>query len=196
MTRDDLEKLKEIHLAPYMYLATALIGKARQAGGNAFRHQLDAMTILIDYGYISSVLLKASIIHDLIEDIPEYNRNVILSVDYESPKVYELVLEVSKREGETKAAFLTRIKETGSREAKVLKCADRISNMISLGFVNDFEFIERYSTETERYVYPIAEEVDKNMLFELTCLVKSRRRFLGLIEMRRKYLGEEPHPAP
>ena len=148
MTADDLNKLKEMHLAPYMYLATALIGKARLSGGNMFRHQLDTMTILIDYGYIDSILLKAAIIHDLIEDIPEYNRNVILNADYEAPQVYELVLEVTRPQGEEKPVYLTRIKEQGSRKAKILKCADRISNMISLGFATDIEFIERYTDET------------------------------------------------
>jgi (p)ppGpp synthase/HD superfamily hydrolase len=178
MTHDDLHKLREMHLAPYMYLATALIGKARHAGGNMFRHQLDTMSILMDYGYIDSVLLKASIIHDLVEDIPEYNRNVILAADWEAPQVYELVLEVTRREGESKGDFLTRIKETGSRTAKILKCADRISNMISLGFVNNIQFIERYTEETAHYIYPIAEEVDRNMLFELQCLVDSRRAYI------------------
>lgn len=182
MTVDDLEKLKEMHLAPYMYLATALIGKARMAGGNMFRHQLDTMTILMDYGYIDSVLLKASIIHDLIEDIPEYNRNIILSVDYEAPSVYELVLEVSRAQNEGKSAFLTRIKEHGSDKAKILKCADRISNMISLGFVNNIEFVKRYTEETARYVMPIAGEINQNMLFELRCLVESRRQFLAELD--------------
>ncbi|MDR2864690.1 MAG: hypothetical protein LBV68_03660 [Spirochaetaceae bacterium] len=181
MTHDDMNKLRGIHLAPYMYLATALIGKARQAGGNTFRHQLDTMATLMDYGYIDSILLKASIIHDLVEDIPEYNRNIILSVDYEADRVYNLVLEVSRRIGEKKSEFLTRIKEFGSRNAKILKCADRISNMISLGYVNDIEFIERYTEETERYIFPIAEEVDANMLFELRCLVDSRRQLPNLV---------------
>lgn len=171
-------KLKEIYLAPYMYLATALIGKARMAGGNMFRHQLDTMTILIDYGYIDSILLKASIIHDLIEDIPDYNRNTILSVDHEAHQVYELVLEVSRQTGERKAEFLTRIKEHGSHKAKILKCADRISNMISVGWVTDVEFIKRYTEETAQFVLPIAAEADRNMHFELECLIESRRKFL------------------
>jgi (p)ppGpp synthase/HD superfamily hydrolase len=178
MTTDDLYRLKEMHLAPYMYLATALIGKARHAGGNMFRHQLDTMTILMDYGYIDSVLLKASIIHDLVEDIPEYNRNLILSIDWESPQVYELVLEVTRRAEEGKGEFLTRIRKQGSRNAKILKCADRISNMISLGYVNNSEFITRYTEETALYIFPIAEEIDRNMLFELQCLVESRRAYL------------------
>jgi (p)ppGpp synthase/HD superfamily hydrolase len=165
-----------------MQLATTLIGKSREGGGNMFRHQLDTMTILIDYGYIEPVLLKASIVHDLIEDAPEFNRNQLLSVDYDSPAVYELVLEVSRKSGETKADFLTRILKSGSHSARLLKSADRISNMISLGFVNKREFVVRYIKETARYVFPIAESVDGNMLLELRSLVESRSKSLGIIE--------------
>jgi (p)ppGpp synthase/HD superfamily hydrolase len=184
MTQEQMLQLKEIHLAPYMMLATALIGHSREGGGNMFRHQLDTMSILIDYGYIDSVLLKASIIHDLVEDIPEFSRNLILQTDFEAPRVYELVLEVSKRPGEKKPVFLTRIREEGSRSAKILKCADRISNMISLGFVNRLEFIQRYCTETETYIFPIAEEVNADMRRELGDLVDSRRRLLKMLQQQ------------
>ena len=92
MTTEEMLRLKGAYLAPYMQLATALIGKTREGGGNMFRHQLDTMATLIDYGYIDSVLLKAAIVHDLFEDIPDFNRNLLLNVDYESPAVYELVM--------------------------------------------------------------------------------------------------------
>ena len=178
MNTDEMLRLKGMHIAPYIQLATALIGKSREGGGNMFRHQIDTMATLIDYGYIDSVLLKASVVHDLIEDVPEFNRNQLLSIDYDSPAVYTLVLEVSRRVDETKAAFLTRIKNQGSYNAKVLKVADRISNMISLGFVTNEEFISRYTDETERFIFPIAEEVNKDMLDELKSLVVSRRAYL------------------
>ena len=181
MTTEEMLRLQGIYLAPYMKLATALIGKTREGGGNMFRHQLDTMATLIDYGYIDSVLLKASVVHDLIEDVPDFNRNLILSIDFESPAVYNLVMEVTRYPGETKAEFLTRILETGSQHAKVLKVADRISNMISLGFVINYQFIGRYTEETIRYIYPIAEEVDKAMLSELRSLVESRQRYLSTI---------------
>ncbi|MDR1910049.1 MAG: hypothetical protein LBQ35_09075, partial [Spirochaetaceae bacterium] len=167
MTTEEMLRLKGMHLAPYMQLATALIGKVREGGGNMFRHQLDTMTILLDYGYIDSVILKASIVHDLIEDIPDFNHNLLLAIDYESAAVYDLVLEVSRFPGETKAEFLTRIQRRGSQKAKILKVADRISNMISLGFVNDPAFITRYTEETAAYIFPIAREVDRSMLAEL-----------------------------
>lgn len=170
--------LQGIYLAPYMQIATALIGKQRHAGGNMFRHQIDTMGILLDYGYIDSVLLKASVIHDVIEDIPEFNRNEILGIDSESGQVYDLVMEVTKLEGQVKSDYLKRIIEKGSHRAKVLKCADRISNMISLGFVIDPKFIERYCEETELYVFPLALEVNFEMYQELIKLVISRRQYL------------------
>jgi (p)ppGpp synthase/HD superfamily hydrolase len=139
------------------------------------------MATLIDYGYINSVLLKASIVHDLIEDIPDFNHNLLLTVDYDSPAVYDLVLEVTRFPEETKPEFLTRIHKSGSRHAKILKVADRISNMISLGFVNNTEFIGRYTEETVRYIFPIAEEVDKSMLGELQSLVESRRHYVSAL---------------
>jgi (p)ppGpp synthase/HD superfamily hydrolase len=178
MTHEQMQQLKGMHLAPYLQIATNLIGKSRQGGGNMFRHQIDTMAILIDYGCIDPVLLKASVVHDLLEDVPDFNHNTLLSIDFESHAVYNLVLEVTRREGETKPEFLTRIRETGSHNAKVLKVADRISNMISLGFVNNLEFVERYINETELYLLPIAAEVNQYMLRELSDLVKSRRKYL------------------
>ncbi len=178
MNHQEMLVLKGIYLAPYMQLATALIGKSRHAGGNMFRHQIDTMGILIDYGYIDSVLLKAAVIHDLIEDVPDFNRNLILEVDAESGQVYDLVMEVTKREGQLKSDYLKGIIENGSEKAKILKCADRISNMISLGFVTSPEFIERYCDETEFYILPIALEVNYEMYRELIDLIITRRKYL------------------
>lgn len=178
MDAEHLQQLQKIVLAPYMQIATNLIGKERHAGGNMFRHQMDTMAILIDYGYIDSTLLKASVIHDVVEDIPGFDKNIIINTDFEGQQVLDLVLEVTKREGEQKSQFLRRILVDGSQKAKILKCADRISNMISLGFVTDEKFIERYCDETEFFIFPIALEVDYNMYQELISLVMTRRQYL------------------
>jgi len=177
MTTEEMIRLRETRLAPYIQLATGLIGKSRSGGGNMFRHQLDTMAILVDYGYIDSILLKASIVHDVLEDIPDFNHNSFFSIDYEGHQVYELVREVTRHPGEVKADFLTRIHNEGSWNAKILKSADRISNMITLGFVNDMEFVTRYTEETVKYIFPMAEAVNKYMLMELQTLVDSRRRY-------------------
>ena len=99
MEQHEVALLKGMYLAPYIHLATSLRGKARHAGGNMFRHQLDTMATLIDYGYIDSILLKASIVHDVLEDVPDFNVNELLSIDSESSAVYELVMEVTRRPG-------------------------------------------------------------------------------------------------
>ena len=178
MDSEHMLQLKGISLAPYMQLSTALIGKARFAGGNMFRHQMDTMGILIDYGYIDSVLLKAACVHDLVEDVPDYDVNLIRNADEEGEEVLKLVLEVTKQKGQLKGDYLRGIIKNGSHKAKVLKCADRISNMISLGFVTSAEFIERYCDETEYFIFPIALAVDYNMYQELIALVASRRQYL------------------
>ena len=49
MNEEGMVQLKGTVLAPYMQLASSLIGKARHAGGNMFRHQMDTLAILIDY---------------------------------------------------------------------------------------------------------------------------------------------------
>lgn len=195
MDTKQMLELKNIDLAPYMQIATELIKKARHAGGNMFRHQIDTMGILMDYGYIDSILLKASVVHDCIEDIKGFDINRIIKADSEGYSVYRLVMEVSRRVNETKPEFLERIIRKGSLRAKVLKCADRISNMISLGFVTECEFIERYCDETETYIFPTAIDVDFNMYQELIGLVMTRRKFLedsGYINRKLQKLHKEP----
>ena len=188
MDLQKMQKLSDMRLAPYMQLATGLIGKARHAGGNMFRHQMDTLAILIDYGYIDSVLLKASIVHDTVEDIPDFDKNQIINADEEGQQVLDLVMEVTRRSNEDKRAFLHRILDTGSQKAKILKCADRISNMISLGYVTDPKFIERYCDETEFFLLPMSLEIDFNMYQELINLIMTRRKYLedsGYIEKKK-----------
>ena len=178
LQNDDV--LDSIHLAPYIRLAKILIGKKRHAGGNMFRHQIDTMGILLNYDYTDSVLLKASLIHDVIEDVPDFDIDRILTIDSESEDVCKLVLEVSKIPGQTKGEFLSRIAHEGSKKAKILKCADRISNMISLGFVTDLEFIKRYCEETEEYILPMAAVIDDFAMYdELLWLIDTRASFLN-----------------
>ncbi len=178
MEAQEMKRLSTIKFAPYIQLATGLIGKSRHAGGNMFRHQMDTLAILIDYGYIDAPLLKASIVHDTVEDIPDFDKNLIINADEDGRDVLEIVMEVTRRENEDKRQFLHRILDYGSQKAKILKCADRISNMISLGYVTDPKFIERYCDETEFFLLPMALEVDFNMYQELISLIMTRRRYL------------------
>ncbi len=180
---DPEKELGSITLAPYIFKAMALIGVSRKAGGNMFRHQLATMAILLDYKMIDPVLLKAAVIHDLFEDaagMPGVTRAQIENIDSDGPAVYKLVMEVTQAtlDGvkESKAAYLRRIMETGSQRAKILKLADRISNLYALGFVHEEAFVRKFLRETREHVLPFAEAIDKNMYREISDLLKDREQ--------------------
>ena len=178
---DPEKSLANITLAPYIFKAMALIGIRRRAGSNMFRHQISTMGILLDYKFIDSVLLKASVIHDLFEDaqgMPGVSKEEVVNLDADGPAVYELVMEVTIRtvdgQKEPKSVYLQRVMQSSSQSAKILKLADRISNIYSLGFVNDEAFVERYLAETRMYVLPYAQVVNPDMFRELSDLVEDR----------------------
>jgi GTP pyrophosphokinase len=153
-------------------------------GGNQFRHCFSTLGILFDYKYYNdSILLKASLLHDLLEDLPEVQVDEIRWIDDESHKVVELVLEVTKRKEETKIQYLQRILSTGSRNAMLLKCADRISNLTDLHRDTHTEQkISDYLDQTEQFVIPMARKGNADMVIELTDLVAKRREILRMLE--------------
>ncbi|MDP1624043.1 MAG: hypothetical protein Q8M08_17095 [Bacteroidales bacterium] len=162
-------------IAPYLQKATALRGVKRYVGGNQFRHAFATLAILIDYHYMDAVLLKASVIHDLIEDVKCTSYDEIRTIDKDGRQVLELVLEVTRRSTENKEDFLKRILTEGSDSAKVLKCADRISNLTDVHpDIFDKEYIKNMIADTKKWVIPMAEQVNQDMLFELQDLIHRR----------------------
>ena len=186
---ENLEQhLANIILAPYIVKAMALIGVKRRSGSNMFRHQISTMAILLDYKITDPVLLKASVIHDLFEDaatMPGVSEDEIKRIDADGPAVYELVMEVTIKvvDGirEPKSGYLLRIMHRGSDRARVLKLADRISNIFALGFVHDAAFVKRYLSETRDHILPYAEAVNEDMFRELSDLVENREQMLRLM---------------
>jgi hypothetical protein len=175
----NLEKLKTIVLAPWIYRGTELIGKPRKIGGNQFRHNMATLSILIDYKYVDPILLKASVIHDLLEEVPETNPSSLLNIDNDSKMVVDLVQEVTRQHYETKIDYLKRLIKSASNNAKILKCADRISNLTDLHLgIFKKAHIKKYLDETEKFVLPIAEEVNMDMFIELNDLINRRNEML------------------
>jgi (p)ppGpp synthase/HD superfamily hydrolase len=140
---------------------------------------------LLDYKIIDPVLLKASVIHDLFEDapgMPGVSCNEISSIDSDGPAVYDLVMEVTQGivEGvrEPKVEYLRRLMRHGSPKARLLKLADRISNLIALGFVHEQAFVRRFLEETKREIIPYAKEINPDMYKEMSDLVSDREEKL------------------
>ncbi|HNV67087.1 MAG TPA: hypothetical protein PK005_08400 [Bacteroidales bacterium] len=183
-----LETLKNLVLAPYILKATALISVQRAVGGNQFRHCFSTLGILLDYKFFTdTVLLKASLLHDLLEDLPETQVDEIRCIDSDGTNVVQLVLEVTKRKDETKEQYLQRLLEYGSRDALLLKCADRISNITDLHRdIQSEQKISDYLDQTEKYVIPMAKRVNNDMFIELTDLVAKRRGILRMLENNKR----------
>jgi (p)ppGpp synthase/HD superfamily hydrolase len=177
-----IEKLRKLVLAPYIIKATALIGTQRNVGGNQFRHALATMAILIDYRFLDNeILLKAAVIHDLLEDDPDTDERELRQIDEHADQVVDLVLEVTQPPGMSKVDYLKRILNKGSQNAKILKVADRISNLTDLHrdqYSN--EKMKSYLDQTEKYVFPMAREVNDNMASELQDLIAVRRKIIIL----------------
>jgi (p)ppGpp synthase/HD superfamily hydrolase len=162
------------NLWPYIELSRCLFKKERKGFGNMFRHQLETFSILIENGYDNSVLLKASLIHDLIEDghkVGFTDFEKVITTDEDGQEVYNLVQELSIRiinhNKEPKAVFLERIMIEGSQHAKIIKLADRLSNINALLATRDLTFIKRYLNETKKHIMPYAGQIDKNIAAEL-----------------------------
>jgi (p)ppGpp synthase/HD superfamily hydrolase len=162
------------NFSPYLEFSLKLSAKPRRGGGNMFRHQMETLAILLEYGYTEPVLLKAALIHDLVEEaehIGFYDFDEIANIDEDGTAVLALVHEVSRQvvngEEEPKSEFLLRIMQQGSEQAKILKLADRISNISALPMSGDKQFINSYITETEQTILPYAGKVNSAMALEL-----------------------------
>jgi GTP pyrophosphokinase len=181
-------ELRSITLAPYLAKARTLIRVSGKGGANLFRHQLFTVAVLMDYGVTDPVLLKAAAIHDLFEEDPGSPgsdiREEVRHIDADGPAVCDLVSEVTMRVEnnvrEPKSQYLARIMICGTGRARILKLADRISNITFLGFVHDRSFVQRYLAETRADVLPYAERISPHMYRELTDLLEDREGKLRL----------------
>ena len=181
MNNFETDILRNIAIAPYLQFATALIGKSRRIGGNQFRHVWATAGILIDHKIIDPVILKAAVLHDIKEDAPDqFFPDEIKKIDDDGSKVVELVNELSiNKNVETKNEYLCRIMNRGSAEAKLIKLADRISNLtdIQLGTF-DVEHIKKTLNETITYILPKAKDVNENMYNEILDLINKRKIYV------------------
>lgn len=186
--------LASLILAPWIQKASALIGVKRKVGGNQFRHCMASMTILIDYHFINGPMLKASIIHDLLEDFKSVNLEEIRRLDADGETVLGLVGELTRDpKKETKEQYFERLVNKSSPEAKIVKLADRISNLTDLHlFVFEEDKTEYYLDQTERYILPMISVLLQSDIPEdqKTMVKEMQKEIKDLVYIRRTYLEE------
>ena len=182
MSEEKKNTLANMVTAPYMALATMAICRPRKVSGNQFRHMAATRDILIDYGHIDEILHKAALVHDLLEDLDEFDHQLIINCDHDGPEVYKLVMEVTRRMDESKIDYLIRLYNEGSDRACLIKSADRIANLCDVMFLMENEFINRLCDESEKYVLPIAGRVCNNMCTEIKDLIGKARWLLTVLK--------------
>ena len=148
----------------------------RKSGEPYFIHPLNIAKRMAKDG-LGEIIISAALLHDIIEELGMEYAEQISNLDEDGPEVLKLVLEVSRNKNiETKEEYLDRLKNATYR-AKILKCADRISNLTDLhSFIYTPSKILSYLVQTEIYIMPLANEVDENFVKELTDLIYERKK--------------------
>jgi (p)ppGpp synthase/HD superfamily hydrolase len=194
MDNKEMQSLTGLILAPWIQKASALVGVKRKVGGNQFRHCMASMTILIDYHFINGPMLKASIIHDLLEDFKSVDQEEIRRLDSEGEKVLSLVRELTRDpQKETKEEYFERLIHNSSSEAKIVKLADRISNLTDLHlYVFEEDKTEYYLDQTEKYILPMISALQDSVIAneEKMMVREMAKEIRDLVFIRRTYLEE------
>ncbi|OGL47161.1 MAG: hypothetical protein A2161_14205 [Candidatus Schekmanbacteria bacterium RBG_13_48_7] len=184
MTNDLIKILADAELAWYIQKASALRSIPRKVGGNNFRHVLYSFNIMLDYEIFDVIALKAAIIHDVLEDVPNFvSDKEILNIDEDGKKVLELVRALTfHKDKETKSEYLTRLLEENNPQCLKIKICDRIANLIEINTdIYSEAKIEKKLMETEDYILPMAEKIkNQEMVREIKDLISSRREFIRI----------------
>ena len=148
----------------YVY-ATKMHGAQLRASGDPyFAHPIEVAGILTEYRMDTPTIVTA-LLHDIIEDTPVSRAELAQSFGDEVATLVEGVTKLSKlefsqeakRQGENLRKFILAI----SRDVRVLmvKLADRLHNMRTLGFIKNPAKRERIARETLDIYAPLARSI-------------------------------------
>ena len=164
----DDSQLEQVNKA-YLYAANAHSGQFRSSGDPYVTHPVAVAEILAKFK-MDEDCLTAAMLHDVIEDsgIPksflkkEFNSNVAELVDGVS-KLDKLSLNSKQEE---QAENFQKMVMAMSQDIRVivLKLADRLHNMRTLGFLNE-ERQKRISLETLEIYAPIAHRLGMHQIY-------------------------------
>ena len=133
---------------------------------------------------MSAEEVQAALLHDVIEDVDELERNgnVLKIRDMKSEfseHTLEMVDDCSKNPNESRNEFMEKMKYL-TWPSKVIKCLDRLHNMIRAFTINDADYIERYLAEIMEVYLPAFENMVE--------LEPVRALFFDVLEELEKYL--------
>lgn len=120
------------------------LGQYRKHGENYIVHPLRVVEILREKGIEDEEVLMAGLFHDLLEDTDASEEEIL---SYGSPRVLELVRLLSKEKAFVMEEYIDRIYR--DEDARLIKLADRLSNLEDSFRLRNLKFLERYIKDTE-----------------------------------------------
>lgn len=138
----------------------------------ALVHPLRVAAILRAAGYNDQEhqdLLIAALFHDLIEDTQITKKQIAKEF---GENIAQIVDEVSKKEGEVKEDYLANIKNA-TKEARILKMADRIDNLLDMNIDSWDTAKKRRYAEQAKIIFESCGEVDNTLAKELKKVIDS-----------------------
>jgi len=138
-------------------------GYTRLNGTDFYFHLVDVTQKLLNAGVRDEHIITASLLHDLVEDVPSYSIEDIKELFNE--EVAYMVELVTKEEGvnyknnpEELAKYLDRISQHVG--ASLIKCSDRVHNFGTLLEASTEKQYEK-AIETETYFFPFFKKCRK-----------------------------------
>lgn len=120
------------------------LGQYRKHGENYIVHPLRVVELLREKGIEDEEVLMAGLFHDLLEDTDASEEEIL---SYGSPRVLELVRLLSKEKAFVMEEYIDRIYR--DEDARLIKLADRLSNLEDSFRLRNLKFLERYIKDTE-----------------------------------------------
>lgn len=161
-----------------------LLGKAKQfatkAHNGQFRkksnrpyicHPLEVVATLKSYGYYDEYILCAAWLHDVVEDCEVTLEEIKKEF---SPQIASIVDELTKRND----IDLYEQISAASKEAKIIKCADRICNLQEIDWFADKKWVNSYRNKTSKLITAIGLN-DEPIFQALKCLYAKVGYLLG-----------------
>jgi len=148
----------------YVYAMRMHGSQTRASGDPYFAHPIEVAGILTDYKLDTATIVTA-LLHDVIEDTAANRKDIDEMFGEEIGELVEGVTKLSRlelnaehiRQAENLRKFILAI----SKDVRVLmvKLADRLHNMRTLGFIKSVEKRERISRETLEIYAPLARSI-------------------------------------
>jgi len=113
---------------------------------------------------MSAEEVQASLLHDVVEDTDiELNWTTLKTWSIEwtfSENTINMILDCSRKDWESREEFMDKMKSL-EWSSKVIKCLDRLHNMIRAFSIKDPKYINRYLIETKEVYLPAFERMEE-----------------------------------